>query len=633
MESRGQHKIVILHLEDMSFDAELVQRTLVKGGLDFDITVVEDKDGFVNALTGKLPDVILSDHSLPDFDSVSALHYVQKAGFDLPFILITGTVSEEIAVEVLKMGADDYLMKGRLERLPAAIFNAIDKHRIEREKKHFVDLAFQTERRFRLLVESSEDMMALSNVNGQIFYASPSFIRNFGYSEDEIKEAFCHMLVAEDDRDLYIRNRQRIAMEPGSSFYQQLRAIHKEGRKIWCEGTFTNWLQEPGIEAIVANFRIITERKEAEIQKQFDKENLDALINNTDDLMWSIDLDYRLISSNQPFIDTILLYTGGHIKAGDNVFDFNFIGLDKNLYKSHYDRVFSLDYPSKIEFIDKYDGYWFQISFKPIYHKNKVVGAACHLRDITKIKEINQQLAIHERRFRSLVENSSDSFAIINLEGKTTYASPSIESVVGYTEEELKELPIFHLIHPDFLEGMTETWNYVMENPGVPTYKKPTLIKHKDGRWRWMEGTVTNLFHDPAINGLIDNFRDVTDRVDAQHELRLIQYGIDHVEDAVFWVKSNGHIQNVNQAACKSLKYNKEELLRMNISDIDPVYSKEKWDCHFAKLREKGTLLFETEHHTKEKKKIPVEIRANLIKFGEEELNCSFVRNISSRKK
>ena len=632
MKSHGQQKIAILHLEDMSFDAELVQRTLAKGGVDFEITVVEDRAGFVDALSKNVPDVILSDHSLPDYDSISALHHVQNSGLDLPFILITGTVSEEIAVEVLKMGADDYLMKGRLERLPAAIFNAIDKHRIDRERKHLLDLALQTERRFRLLIESSEDMLALSHQDGRIFYASPSFVRNFGYTEDEIKSAVCHLFVAEPDRDLYIQNRQRIAKEPGSSFYQQLRAIHKDGRLIWCEGTFTNLLKEIGIEAIVSNFRIITEKKEAEIQRQFDKENLDALINNTYDLMWSIDLNHRLISFNQPFVNAVLTATNKAIIKGANVLDFTFTVEDVAMYKRHYDRVFKGETFVHIEHI-KYEGeHWFEISFQPILHNKKVIGAACHSRDITHIRKTDEQLVMHERRFRALVENSTDSFAIIDLEGRTTYVSPSIENVVGYTGEELKELFIFNLIHPDFVEGAAETWNYILERPGVPTPKKPTLIKHKNGSWRWMEGTVTNMLNDPAVNGIIDNFRDITEKVLAEKELKLIQYGVDNVADSVFWVNPEGKIMNVNQAACQILEYSKEELTNLTIPEIDPDMPEDLWLIHMAELKEKGTLVFETQHTTKSGRNIPVEIRANFIKFGDDEMNCSFVRDISNRK-
>ena len=633
MESRGQHKIAILHLEDMSFDAELVQRTLVKGGVDFDITVVEDKAGFVQALTGPLPDVILSDHSLPDYDSIAALQYAQNAGFDLPFILITGTVSEEIAVEVLKLGADDYLMKGRLDRLPAAIFNAIEKHRIDRERKNLLDLAFQTERRFRLLIESSEDMLALSNVDGRIFYASPSFVRNFGFTEDEIKSAVCHLFVDEEFRDLYIQNRQTIAKEPGSSFYQQMKVIHKDNRRIWCEGTFTNCLNEPGIEAIVSNFRIITEKKEAEIQKQFDKENLDALINNTTDLMWSIDLNYCLISFNQPFVNAVLTATKKNIFKGDNVLDFTFTAEDVAMYKGHYDRVFNGETFVHIEHIEYQGEHWFEISYQPIRHNDKVIGAACHSRNISHIRKANEQLVMHERRFRALVENSSDSFVILDITGRPIYTSPSITAVLGYSEEEVLELNLFSLFHPDFVEWGKGIWQNIMENPGVPTYVQPSLMKHKDGSWRWMEGTVTNMLNDPAINGIMDNFRDVTEKVLAEKELKLIQYGIDHVADAVYFLNSKGRIVNANQAACHIMGYSKQEMMGLHTPDIDPSMTNDKWVVHFNELRDIGKMILESVHKTKDGKCFPVEIRANFIKFGEEELNCCIVCDISSKKK
>jgi PAS domain S-box-containing protein len=298
------------------------------------------------------------------------------------------------------MGADDYLLKGRLDRLPAAIFNAIEKHRMEQERKHFLDLAFQAERRFRLLVEWNEDMMALSNVDGDVFYASPSFVRKFGYSEAEITSTSFAKFVDPQDLELYLKNIKRIKETPGSSFHQQLQLQHKDGHMIWCEATKTNLLHEAGIEAIVTNFRDISEKKLAEIQKQFDKENLDALINNTDDLMWSVDLNYRLISFNQPFIDAINSATGRRIHAGDNVFDFNGIGVEQFLHKSNYDRVFSADSSIKVEVLNANGEYWFEVSYKPIWHKNKIVGAACDSRDVSKIKLVNQELAIQKKRFR-----------------------------------------------------------------------------------------------------------------------------------------------------------------------------------------------------------------------------------------
>ncbi|MEO8085736.1 MAG: histidine kinase [Bacteroidota bacterium] len=120
-------KLKILHLEDLPSDAELVDRVLKKGNIRFEKLVVDNKTDFEKSLQEFAPDIILSDHSLPSFNSVEALKIVKERGIDIPFILITSTVSEEFAVEMMREGACDYLIKDRLQRLPSAVIQAFDK--------------------------------------------------------------------------------------------------------------------------------------------------------------------------------------------------------------------------------------------------------------------------------------------------------------------------------------------------------------------------------------------------------------------------------------------------------------------------------------------------------------------------
>lgn len=124
----------ILSLEDMEEDVELITRTLQKAGLQFEIRQVDTREGFIQALEDFNADVILSDHSLPQFNSVEALELYKKKGLQIPFILVTGAVSEEFAVTCLKQGADDYVLKSNLARLPNAITNAIRQKEAERAK-------------------------------------------------------------------------------------------------------------------------------------------------------------------------------------------------------------------------------------------------------------------------------------------------------------------------------------------------------------------------------------------------------------------------------------------------------------------------------------------------------------------
>lgn len=139
----------ILHLEDLSSDAEMVDRVLRKAQLHFEKKVVIDKPDFLKALREFHPDIILSDHSLPAFNSLEALKITREEGNNSPFILVTATVSEEYAVNVIKEGASDYILKDRLERLPNAVQNALDRHRAEEA------LVRQRDLQQKLIIETS----------------------------------------------------------------------------------------------------------------------------------------------------------------------------------------------------------------------------------------------------------------------------------------------------------------------------------------------------------------------------------------------------------------------------------------------------------------------------------------------
>jgi signal transduction histidine kinase len=139
----------ILHLEDLSADAEIVDRVLRKAQFRFEKKVVAGKTDFVLALRDFRPDIILSDHSLPAFNSLEALRITREENISAPFILVTATVSEEYAVSVIKEGASDYILKDRLERLPNAVQNALDKSRAEAE------LVMQRDQQQKLIIQTS----------------------------------------------------------------------------------------------------------------------------------------------------------------------------------------------------------------------------------------------------------------------------------------------------------------------------------------------------------------------------------------------------------------------------------------------------------------------------------------------
>ena len=132
-----QHPISILLLEDDARDTELIRHTLRKAGIPFRLVPVDTKTAFIRQLVKSPPDLILSDYSMPSFDGISALEIASRKCPDTPFIFVTGTLGEEVAIETLKRGATDYVLKHRLPRLIPAVNRALieAEQRAERRKE------------------------------------------------------------------------------------------------------------------------------------------------------------------------------------------------------------------------------------------------------------------------------------------------------------------------------------------------------------------------------------------------------------------------------------------------------------------------------------------------------------------
>ena len=203
-------KIKILHLEDFLYDSELVDRELEKSGITFEKKLVDTPEQFISALKEFRPDVILSDHSLPAFNSMEALRLARKHIPYIPFILVTATVSEEFAVAVMKQGADDYILKDRLKRLPGALTNVLDKYKLDHEHKRVVTQSLADEE----LLKETEKLAHIGSwqtdlEKGTTRWSEETY-RLFGYQPGEVEANSENMLkyVHPDDKDIL---RQQIA--------------------------------------------------------------------------------------------------------------------------------------------------------------------------------------------------------------------------------------------------------------------------------------------------------------------------------------------------------------------------------------------------------------------------------------
>ena len=164
----------ILLLEDSPVDAEIIQRILLKEKMNCEFSLASNKKMFLNTLETFSPDVILCDHSLPQFNSSEALDIVRKRSLQIPFIMVTGTVSEEYAAGIIKQGADDYILKDRLARLPSAIEAAIKKRTVLKEVADY-----------KYALDESA-IVAITDQKGIITYANETFCKISKYTTEEL---------------------------------------------------------------------------------------------------------------------------------------------------------------------------------------------------------------------------------------------------------------------------------------------------------------------------------------------------------------------------------------------------------------------------------------------------------------
>jgi PAS domain S-box-containing protein len=286
----------ILLVEDSEDDARLILREIGRGGYKVASERVETRSTMEEALARQAWDLILCDYLLPRFGAMEAIAVLKESGLDIPLIIISGAIGEETAVAALKAGASDFLIKGSLARLIPAIQRELRDTEARRERKQAEEAVRQMEQRFRALTENAPDGIALLDEAGRFKFLSPSARKIFGYPQAEGIGINAAEQTHPDDLPALRSALHNLIQNPIRNVTLTYRFRGKDGIWLWIEATFTNLLTVQSVEAIVLNFRNITERKQAEekIQQQLERlsalREFDQLIASTFDVQLSLNI-------------------------------------------------------------------------------------------------------------------------------------------------------------------------------------------------------------------------------------------------------------------------------------------------------------------------------------------------------
>ncbi len=312
--------IKVLLVEDRPEDAALIERELRQGGLSIASQRVDTASAYEDALADFAPDLILSDYTLPGFDGSEALRIACEQRPDTPFIFVSGTIGEERAIETLRQGAVDYVLKDNRARLVPAVERALRDAEDREAKRWAVRKLEESEERFRYAMHYSSIGMALVDPNGRWLGVNPALCKILGYGEAELLARDVLSITHPDDRFADGPQIRQILLREVEAYRTNKRFVRKDGRIVLTEvaGSLV-WQHNGRPHYFIWQIQDITDRIRAEAALRASEERFRSIAEATQEWIWEIDAAgvYTFCS---PAVEAILGYTPASL-IGRNCLD------------------------------------------------------------------------------------------------------------------------------------------------------------------------------------------------------------------------------------------------------------------------------------------------------------------------
>jgi len=270
----------LLIIEDSEDDALLLCRELRNGGYHLILERVETSKAMLAALKNEKWDIVISDYFMPGFSGLEALKLLKENSPDIPFIIVSGKIGEDTAVEAMRAGADDYLVKGNLARLAPAVERELRESEIRRKRLIAEEALDESEERFRIIAATATDAIIMVDKNGIISYGNPAIERIFLYEGDEFRGKPFYNFVPPAQRKRAEKAFKAFLKKGDAGAVQtivEFLAVKKDGRKFPVEVSvtsmkFRNKWHAAGI------VRDVTDRKQVEKELTTYRNHLEELV-------------------------------------------------------------------------------------------------------------------------------------------------------------------------------------------------------------------------------------------------------------------------------------------------------------------------------------------------------------------
>ena len=256
-------------LEDRATDAELVMHELKIAGFDADVTRVDNERDYLDKLDPDY-DLILADYNLPQFDALSALQLLNERGIEVPFIIVSGSIGEDVAVEAIHRGAADYLLKDRLTRLAPAVTKALDQKALKEAKRATDERLRESQERFQRVFEEGSVGMALVGEDYRFMEVNGALCQMLGYEYEELIKLGIRDITVPEDYDVSASLSRQMFAGKNNGYRVEKRYLKKTGEEVWVQLSVSLVRDKEGEPLYsIGVVQDVSERRKAEQELQF----------------------------------------------------------------------------------------------------------------------------------------------------------------------------------------------------------------------------------------------------------------------------------------------------------------------------------------------------------------------------
>lgn len=410
-------------------------------------------------------------------------------------------------------------------------------------------------------------------------------------------------IIRREPKELIGKNVWEILPETaGSPIYLKYHEAMAEQKVVRVQGyyeRYQKWFESllyPSPKGLSVYFRDITDTKNTERALEESELRYRTLVETAQEGIWQVDENNITTFANE-YLASLFGYTAKEM-IGKNAFDFLSDENREKALKNIEDRKKGISDQHELTLFNKqHQPIHTLIQSTPLFKEGKFAGFISMFLDITQRKKAEEQLVANEKRFRALIENSSDGIVLLSSEGIILYISLSGEKIVGYKKEEIVGTNRLNYFHPADEKKIYNSLEDTIKNP-AEVKKLELRYKLPDGSYKWLECNYSNSLNDPYINAIIVNFRDITERKNAEKQVQQNEKQLSLIYnsslDAMWLLQIEGkgkyRYQAVNNAYAKITGIEKDKTIGKYFGEVFPLKNLEEFNQSYSEAIESGQI-------------------------------------------